>query len=279
MRSCHSVAGRVGSIAVAGATAVCAFAGAAAFAGSAGASAASGAAAQQAAASGALAQQAAASGALAQQAAASGALAQQAAAATITVAEPCYVNTSTAKRAQMTVTGSGFVPGGTVQLSSSDGTVKATTLATVTGAIAVTTPAPDPSFALPGQQTVTLTAQQPSTPGALVTATTPVTVAPLSVAIMPAQAQPTQRVTWFFSGFEPGRPIYGHYLRRHQVALERFGPARGACGLLKVKAFLYPGGRPRYRLYGLQLDDSRHYRAGAAPRIDKKLQFSFVPAP
>jgi len=259
VRSCHSVAGRVGSIAVAGATAVCAFAGAAAFAESAGASAASGAAAQQAAAA--------------------GAAAQQAAPATIRVAESCYVNTSTAKRAQMTVTGSGFVPGGTVQLSSSDGTVKATTTATVTGAIAVTTPAPDPSFALPGQQTVTLTAQQPSAPGALVTATTPVTVAPLSVAIMPAQAQPTQRVTWFFSGFEPGRAIYGHYLRRHQVALERFGPARGACGLLKVKAFLYPGGRPRYRLYGLQLDDSRRYRAGAAPRIDKKLQFAYVPAP
>jgi hypothetical protein len=199
-----------------------------------------------------------------------------AATTTIAVARPCYVNTSRTQRAPMTVTGSGFAPGGQVQISSIDGSVNLDTTASPTGTVTATTPAPDPPFTLPGQQTVTLTATE-STAG--ITATTPVTVAPLAVGIMPTQAVPSQKVTWYFSGFQPGKLIFGHYLRRKQVALTRFGRASGACGVLKAKALVYPGGHPRYHLYGLQLDDSRSYSRRSSPRLDKQIQFLLVSAP
>ena len=198
------------------------------------------------------------------------------AAAAIAVARPCYVNTSRTKRAPMTVTGSGFAPGGQVQISSSDGSVTLDTTASLTGTVTATAPAPDPSFTLPGQQTVTLTATEST---AAITATTPVTVAPLAVGIMPTQAVPSQKVTWYFSGFQPGKLIFGHYLRRNQVALTRFGRASGACGVLEAKALLYPGGHPRYHRYGLQLDDSRSYSRRSTPRLDKQIQFLLVSAP
>lgn len=196
--------------------------------------------------------------------------------ATIGVAKPCYVNKSRRNRAPMTITGSGFAAGGEVQISSSDGSVNVQTTASATGTIAYDTFAPDPSFELPGQQTVTLTATESA---AAITATTPVTVAPLAVGIQPSQALPSQKVTWYFSGFGPGKPVFGHYLRRQQVALTRFGRANGACGLLKARALLYPGGHPRYRLYGLQLDDSRRYSKHSSPRLDKQIQFVLESAP
>jgi hypothetical protein len=205
---------------------------------------------------------------------AAGAPASGTTAATIAVARPCYVNKSRSKLAPMTVTGSGFAPGGQVQISSSDGSVKLDTTASSTGAVTATTSAPDPSFALPGQKTVTLTASENT-----IVATTPVTVAPLAVGISPAEAAAAQKVTWYFSGFEPGKPIFGHYLRTKQVALTRFGRAGGACGVLATKARLYPGGHPRYHLYGLQLDDSMHYSKRSSPRLDKQIAFQLVPAP
>ncbi len=197
-------------------------------------------------------------------------------AAAISVAKPCYVNKSRRNRAPMTVTGSGFAPGGEVQISSSDGSVMGETTASTVGTIAFTTYAPDPSFTLPGAQMVTLTATEPT---AAITTMIPVMVAPLAVGIMPAQAVPSQKVTWYFSGFEPGNLIFGHYLRQKQVALTRFGRASGACGVLKTKALLYPGGHPRYHLYGLQLDDSRRYSKRSTPRLDKELQFLLVSVP
>ncbi len=206
-------------------------------------------------------------------------MASGAQAAKIAVAKPCYVNKSRANRASMTVTGSGFAPGGQVQISSSDGSAKVVASAGPTGAVAATTSAPDPSFTLPGQKTVTLTATEATVAGPAISASTPVTVAPLAVGIEPTEALPTQVVTWYFSGFEPGKPIYGHYLRRKQVALTRFGRAQGACGVLRSRALLYPGGHPRYRLYGLQFDDSRRYSKRSTPRLDKKVLFQLMSAP
>jgi hypothetical protein len=196
--------------------------------------------------------------------------------ATISVANRCYVNRSPRDRAPMTITGSGFAAGGEVQISSSDGSVKGDTTASATGTIAFTTSAPDPSFTLPGQQTVTLTATQTT---AAITATAPVTVAPLAVGIRPSEAVPSQKVTWYFSGFDPSKLIFGHYLRKQQVALARFGRAGGACGVLQARAPLYPGGHPQYHLYGLQLDDSQRYSKNSSPRLDKQVQFLLVSRP
>ena len=214
--------------------------------------------------------------ALASGASAANTPASTASTAAISVAKRCYINKSKRSRAPMTVTGSGFTPGGTVQISSNDGSVKGETIASATGTIAFTGRAPDPPFTLPGQQTVTLTATAST---AAITATTPVTVAPLAVGIQPSQAIPSQKVTWYFSGFDPGRLIFGHYLRTEQVALTRFGRAAGPCGVLRSRALLYPGGHPRYHLYGLQLDDARPYSRHSSPRLDTLIQFVLVSRP
>ena len=176
----------------------------------------------------------------------------------------------------MTVNGSGFAPGGLVQITSNDGSVNAETTASALGTFAYTTAAPDPRFTLPADQMVTLTATEST---AAITATTTVTVAPLAVGIQPSQAVASQKVTWYFSGLEPGKPVFGHYVLKKQVALARFGRASGACGVLKATALLYPGGHPRAGVYGLQFDDSRRYSKHSSPRIDERVQFQLVSAP
>ncbi len=75
-------------------------------------------------------------------------------------------------------------------------------------------------------------------------------------------------MTWYFSGFDKGRYVYGHYLRHgREVARARFGRTKGNCGLLRTRAPFFPGGRQRYASYGLQFDDARHYSRHSSPRI------------
>lgn len=195
------------------------------------------------------------------------AFAAQASAATITVNKPCYV--TGAKRAEMTVTGSGFIPGDTVTLTSSDDSVGATGPVSTTGTISITTGAPVPGslFKAAKQKTVTVTATDFASSGSI-TASTPTMVAPTLVSTKPARARFTRVVTFFFSGFTPGESIYAHYLHPKQVALARFGKAQGACGILKTRARLYPGGHPRFKRYKVQFDDSKHFREHATPRLD-----------
>src|SRR6202020_34649 len=100
----------------------------------------------------------------------------------------------------------------------------------------VTTGAPIPFLSLPGSKAVTLTAQDFTAAGTTITATARTQAAQLAVDTKPAQARLSKKVTWYFSGFRPGRFIYGHYLRKKPVATAKFGRAKGPCGVLKVKA-------------------------------------------
>jgi hypothetical protein len=189
-------------------------------------------------------------------------------AATIRVDRSCYV-TTIKQRAQMTVVGSGFVPGDSVVLQSGDGTVSATGTVSPTGTISITTGAPD-DFKAIAKETTTVTATDFSV-GGTVAATANVNAAPLAVKTEPARAKFTRRVTFFFSGFRSGKQIYAHFLHPKQVAREQFGKATGPCGVLKTKALLYPGGHPRFRTYKLQFDNAKAYSAHASPRIDTTL--------
>ncbi len=194
--------------------------------------------------------------------------AARASAATISVNKPCYVTTSK-QRAQMTVVGSGFVPGDNVLLQSGDGTVNATGPVSQTGTISITTSAPA-GFKAIAEETTTVTATDFSSNGP-VAATTTVNAAPLAVKTKPARAKFTHPVTFFFSGFKPGKQIYAHYLHTKQNARERFGKAKGACGVLKTKGLLFPGGHPRFKTYKVQFDDAKAYSRHASPKIDTKL--------
>jgi hypothetical protein len=171
----------------------------------------------------------------------------------------------------MSVVGSGFGPGDTVEISSSDGSVGAMTTASAAGTIGFATGAPVPLFTAPGQKTVTLTAQDFTPAGAEITATAAVTAAPLAVSTKPARAKFTHRVTWMFSGFESGKSIFAHYLHKKPVATQKFGKATGPCGLLKARALLFPGGHPHFKSYRVQIDDAKRYNKNTSPRIDTKL--------
>ena len=197
------------------------------------------------------------------------AVAAQASAATLSVNRGCFVNTitkGTILPAPMVVTGSGYVPGDPVTITSTDGTVDKLTQASPSGTIAVPIGAPTPFLKLPGSKVVALTASDYNAAGTI-TGGTFLKTTYLDVATVPGTARPSQKVTWYFSGFRPGRPIYVHYLHRgRQVARMRFGRAKGVCGLLRTRARFFPG-RQRYHTYGLQFDDSQRYSKRSRPRI------------
>lgn len=192
---------------------------------------------------------------------------------TITVSRACYVNT--ASLAPITVSGAGWTPGDSVQLASGDlyGTVPqvrpdGTFTQTIGGAPLDTID--------PAAKTEILKATDQgtsTTTGDGATATASFQIANLAVATRPAQSKPARKVTFSFSGFTAGAPIYAHYVRGRRVtATQRFGTATGPCGMLSHRALLYPGGDPRYDRYTVQFDDAKRYRTASAPKLVSSIQ-------
>lgn len=197
------------------------------------------------------------------------AAAAQASAATLSMSAPCYV-TSTGVP-QIDVLGTGFTPGDTIQISGTG--VSGRTVAATDGSINLITKGPRLGLSHPVQRTETLQAQDTTAPSGVL-ASTPMTVANLSVDTRPGKAPPTRKVTWRFSGFSPGKTIFIHYLHGGKVqARMAFGRAQGPCGTLKARNRLYPGGQPRFSLYQVVFDQVQRYTAGARPRIVTSLNF------
>jgi hypothetical protein len=201
---------------------------------------------------------------------AGGALAAQASAATLAANQACYVNSG--EVAQMTITGAGWVPGSALQLSG--GTTSANTTADAAGNVSFTTKAPLLSTTAPGTKTTTLTATADNPDGSHTTATVRVTSANLAVATNPLSVRNVRKdkVTFSFSGFVPGKHIYGYYIRNKVVARTRFGEAQGPCGVLKQKALLFPGGRPSKDHYKVSFESSSRYDQNAFPRVTGMLK-------
>lgn len=196
---------------------------------------------------------------------ASTAFAAQASAATLSADKACYVNINPSVGAPMVITGSGFTPGGVVDLSG--GTVFATATADPAGNVAFSTAAPTLATLGAGQITTPLTATDETT-GA---AATPLTVrsANLAVSTKPPSVRNVRKdkVTFSFSGFTPGRHIFGFYMRKKIVARARFGKASGPCGTLRQRALLYPGGRPRNNQYRVTFESMPKYSKKAFPIV------------
>lgn len=194
---------------------------------------------------------------------ATGALAAQASAATLTPDKACYVNAGQASGAPMTITGGGFTPNSTVQLTG--GATFANATADAAGNVTFTTTAPMLATLSPGSKKTTLTA----TDGNGVSAPVTVMSANLAVATKPGSVRNVRKnkVTFSFSGFVPGKHIYGYYLRTKIVAKAKFGTAHGPCGVLKQKALLYPGGRPGKDQYKVTFESSSRYNKNAFPRV------------
>jgi hypothetical protein len=202
---------------------------------------------------------------------ASGAVAAQASAAELSVTAGCYVIAG--KNAPpMSFTGSGYTPGDRVLLSSADGTVDTSVKADGQGHIAGSADAPTPFFATPGAQKIALTAKDQTPSGKTISASTTVNITELGWEHGSTKRQPglralTEKTNWSFSGFQPGQPIFGHYLfKGKQVAVAKFGRAQGPCGTLKVRARLYPA-TPHHSSFSIQYDDSQAYSTKSRPRI------------
>jgi hypothetical protein len=199
----------------------------------------------------------------------SGAAAAQAGAATLTVDRPCYVQVSGSP--PMEFSGSGYRAGDEVVLTSPDGTVDVSVKADANGNIAGSADPPAPPFSAPGQKAETITALDQDA-AATIRAQARVLVAVRgwqhgSVKAARGYRALTETTNWSFSGFAPSQPIFGHYLYHGRlVATARFGIAEGPCGVLKVRARLYPA-TPHHPGYRVQYDDSRTYSSSSQPRI------------
>jgi hypothetical protein len=191
--------------------------------------------------------------------------------ATIAVNQACYVTTSKTPPT-MTVTGTGFIPGDTVNVSDATGEFDQTVTADATGAITATAPAPVPYLATPGAKADLVTAVDYSQNGNEYVGSVRTELSAIAV-----HANKTRRArglkaltfktTWTFSGFPEGKPIYAHYLYgKKVVARQRFGKATGPCGLLTVRKPLYPA-TPHHYDYRMQIDSQKAYSRHASPKL------------
>jgi hypothetical protein len=92
---------------------------------------------------------------------------------------------------------------------------------------------------------------------------------------LPLAGRPRTRTWWRFAGFEPGRPVVGHFRTGGRtVRTFRFGVAHDPCGVLSVRAPRLPVGSPRPGVWRLKVDQEAAYRRKAPGRI-----FSFRVSP
>ncbi len=182
----------------------------------------------------------------------------------------CYVNTDPQLGRLMTITGSGYAPGHQVRIAGAGTPVTVTVRAD--GGFRVPIPAPVLAHTGPGTRRSTLTAVDVTTGGAP-SASVVVRSANLAVATHPRRVPNVlkDKVTWTFSGFTPGKFIYGYYARRRIVAHTRFGRATGPCGTLRTRALLYPGGRPHSNLFTVTFESVSRYSRTAFPRVTGQL--------
>lgn len=200
-------------------------------------------------------------------AAATGALAAEASAATIAANKACYVNADPRQGAPMVITGTGFPPGVTVTLSG--GTTFANATSDAAGNVLIPAAAPELGTLDPGTKRTTITATADNPDGTPTSAQVVVQSANLGVATQPLSVRDVHKdkVTFSFSGFVPGKHIYGYYLRKKVVAKDKFGKAHGPCGTLKQKALLYPGGHPSKDSYKVTFENTSRYSKTAFPRV------------
>jgi hypothetical protein len=199
---------------------------------------------------------------------AAGAMAAQASAATLTADKACYVNDNPAEGAAMVLTGTGFEPGATVAIDGGTSS-GATGVADANGNVTIETQAPQLATIAPAQKVTTLTATADNPDLTQTVASVKVRSANLAVNTTPGSVRNVakQKVTFRFSGFVPGKHIYGYYVHGKSKAKVKFAKAQGPCGMLKQKALLFPGGRPKKDKYTVTFESTSPFKKTAFPRV------------
>ncbi|HVS98887.1 MAG TPA: hypothetical protein VHE08_00065 [Solirubrobacterales bacterium] len=198
------------------------------------------------------------------------------AAGTVATGRACYAAEGS-EGVDIGVTGSGFNPGELVfaQVPAPNGLAGyAETTVAPDGSLAVTVEHIFPNGIEPVAETMQM--QIKGVLSGQILAEVPFQITNLAVATKPPTAPYTRVVKYMFAGFRPGKPIFGHYFRHGRLALtHKFGKAKGPCGILHVKAKLFPGHSPRSARYKVQFDDSKKVDPKAHPKIVTSLGVAF----
>lgn len=155
------------------------------------------------------------------------------------------------------LTGTGFTPGASVSI---DGDATGFVVADQAGNFQYQLRLPFYDKATP--RTIKITATESNN-----TASTATTSFPIVGDVFKVEANlngnPRSTITWRFAGFQTGETIYGHF--RHEGGKlrrdYRFGVAKGACGVLTVRARRLPVKRLANGLWRLRFDHSRVFSA------------------
>lgn len=174
-----------------------------------------------------------------------------ASAAELTTGGTCF-----AAGQRVALSGTSFTPGAPVAIA---GAVTGTAQADAAGTFTTTVTAPP--VAELGPRTVTVTAVDRANPANIATAAVKV-VREAFGSNRPIAGRPRDVTTWRFAGFEPGQPVYAHFLLDGRSRGDyRFGVAQGDCGTLTVRAARIPGVRALGPgRWTLKLDQRMTYR-------------------
>ncbi len=185
-------------------------------------------------------------------------------AGTVATDMPCY-REGQAARALLT----GFTPGAVVRITGHD--VVAEGVTDAAGSLVLPFVAPLRTPSRPGSLRIELTARELTGPAPQPPATAAFRVTTLSFANRGPRS-PTAIRTWTFSGFQPGKPIYGHFRFRGRTrSNHRFGVATAPCGELRRRAPAFPvRGRVSPGTWRIQVDQRRFYAASTVPRLATK---------
>lgn len=176
-----------------------------------------------------------------------------ASAATITPSKRCYV-----ERTPMSISGTGFSPGGRYELEgfaiAQFGNADAAGNFVTQGMVA------PGSGSIIKPKRFLVTAQDNGTVVAHATFHT----TPFAVYESHSAGNPRRSTTWRFAGFAPHKRIYVHVMRGGKLLhTARAGKSRNACGTLKRRLPRLPLGSAPLRSgnYKIVVDNSRHHRA------------------
>jgi hypothetical protein len=207
-----------------------------------------------------------------------------ASAATLVPLKGCYVTSTDEvsgqiRREPVPIGGSGFTPGGLVNISV-DGALQRTVQADAAGNLPADQALEAP-YRRKGQRSFRLTATDQANPANTVEAVSNVTA--FDVSIRPSTAAPSSRVRFRGRGFTSPGTVYGHYLYRGKVRKTvRLAKRPSApCGRFSVRRKQIPIRNPRLGQWTLQIDQEKKYRSAperGAIRVIIRVQRVFKPS-
>ncbi len=177
---------------------------------------------------------------------------------TLAPLKPCYVSAVSEEQETseaISLTGSGFSPGATVDITV-DGNAAGRTTAGSDGSLVYGLSSP---LQRKGEREFTVTA----TEAGQVPATVISRVAALSVTVRPKKAKATQTVTFTGRGFtEPGVPVYVHHmLRGRNRKTVTLAEPEGACGTFTVRRKQFPMRRPASGTWTFRFEQDARWRS------------------